>query len=112
MAAGRYHSLAVVARGSTTTEPGGTAQTFALSAAYPNPFSTQTTLTLAVPDAQHVDVVLFDVLGRRVAVLHEGLLPAGEHALSVDASGLPSGVYVVGAQGEGFSAGRRVTVAR
>ena len=84
----------------------------ALSAAHPNPFRSTATLTLSLPSAQEVEVALFDVLGRRVMVLHEGPLAAGSHALMLDGSGLPSGVYVVRASGEGFTAARRVTVVR
>ncbi len=84
----------------------------ALSAAHPNPFRGTATVTLSLPQAQRVEVALFDVLGRRVAVLHAGPLSGGEHALTLDATALPSGVYVVRAQGEGFSASRRVTVVR
>ncbi len=87
-------------------------QTAALSAAHPNPFRSTATVTLLLPQTQRVEVALFDVLGRRVAVLHEGPLTAGSHALVLDGSGLGSGVYVVRAQGEGFTASRRVTVVR
>ncbi len=84
----------------------------ALSAAHPNPFRSTATVTLAVPHAGPVEVALFDVLGRRVMVLHDGPLAAGSHALTVDGAGLPSGVYVVRASGAGFTASRRVTVVR
>ena len=90
----------------------GVPQTAALSAAHPNPFRSTATVTLAVPQAGQVEVALFDVLGRRVGVLHEGPLAAGSHALMLDGSGLPSGVYIVRAQGEGFAAARRVTLVR
>jgi hypothetical protein len=42
-----------------------------------------------------VEVGLYDVLGRRVAVLDEGLRAAGEHPVRVDGSALASGVYAV-----------------
>ncbi len=87
-------------------------QTAALSAAHPNPFRGAATVTLALPEAQRVEVALFDVLGRRVAVLHDGPLASGTHALTLDGAGLPSGVYVVRAQSERFTASRRVTVVR
>ncbi len=84
----------------------------ALSAAHPNPFRGAASLTLSLPSSQRVEVTLFDVLGRRVAVLHDGPLTSGSHALTLDGSGLPSGVYVVRAVGERFTASRRVTVVR
>ncbi len=90
----------------------GVPRAAALSAAHPNPFRGTATVTLLLPQAQRVEVALFDVLGRRVMVLHEGPLGSGSHALVLDGSGLGSGVYVVRAQGEGFTAARRVTLVR
>jgi len=84
----------------------------ALSAPFPNPAGQAASLMLSLPDAATVEVALYDVLGRRVVVLHEGPLEAGEHALMVDTSRLAAGVYVVRAVGEGFSESQRITVVR
>lgn len=85
----------------------------ALAPAFPNPFRSQARLELALAEARaHVAVEAFDVLGRRVAVLHEGLLAAGRHALALDAAGLPAGVYLVRASGDGLDLAQRVTLLR
>jgi hypothetical protein len=56
---------------------------------------------------------VYDVLGRRVAVLFDGKVDAGEtEALRLDADGLASGVYLVRVTGETFAATRRLTVVR
>ncbi|MEM6782258.1 MAG: FG-GAP-like repeat-containing protein [Bacteroidota bacterium] len=81
----------------------------ALDAAYPNPFRDAATLTLALPEAQAVRVALYDVLGREVALLHDGTAPAGPLTLRVDGRRLASGVYVVRAEGATFAATRRIT---
>ena len=74
-----------------------------LSAAFPNPFRHQANLTLTLPEAQDVRVEAFDLLGRRVAMLHEGLLAAGTaHRFTLRGSAWPSGLYVVRATGETF----------
>ena len=89
------------------------AGTHALSALAPNPFSGVARFTLAVREAQAVRVEAFDALGRRVAVLHDGPLDAGDaHALAFDGAGLPAGLYVVRAVGERFHATRTVTLLR
>jgi photosystem II stability/assembly factor-like uncharacterized protein len=80
--------------------------------AYPNPFSRRATLELDVPAGERVRVAAFDVLGREVAVLHDGALVAGSHRFTFDAAGLPSGVYVLRAAGETVVATQRVTLAR
>ena len=81
-------------------------------ASVPNPAHGAMTVTLLVPTAQSVTVEVFDAIGRRVATLHNGPAAAGPLPLSLDASGLPSGVYVVRAAGEGVSLSERFTVVR
>jgi hypothetical protein len=85
----------------------------ALTAAHPNPFAVSTSFALTVPQSGPTRVEVFDVLGRRVAVLHDGPLAAGpEHHFTLHAAALPSGLYVVRASGEGFTQTRRVTLSR
>jgi|GEM_PF-3139701 len=82
---------------------------FALDA-YPNPARGAATLAVSVPAALDVSVAVYDLLGRRVAVLHEGPMAAGVHALAWDARGLAGGVYVVRATGAQGTRTRRLTV--
>jgi hypothetical protein len=85
--------------------------TYALSAAYPNPFNPQTRFELAVRQQQHVVVSVYDALGRQVATLFEGQVAAGEaRTLTFDAGSLPSGMYMIRAVGETFQEARRVTL--
>ena len=100
--------LTGVSNESDAPQPDG----FVLSAAYPNPFNPSTTFTLDVNTAGRVVAEVFDVLGRRVAVLHNGQLAAGTHALRLEAGNLPSGVYVVRATGSDGMQTRRVTLLR
>lgn len=89
-----------------------TASDLALSA-YPNPFAASTSFALTVPASGPTRVEVFDLLGRRVAVLHDGPLASGaEHHFTFHAADLPAGLYVVRATGEGFTETRRVTLAR
>ena len=105
---GAYESPFAVA-----LEPGvGVPTTSGLAAAYPNPFRDRTTFALDVAEAQDVTMEVFDVLGRRVATVHDGPLPVGAHRVVIDARELPAGVYVVRVEGETFSQSRRVTVVR
>jgi hypothetical protein len=75
----------------------------------PNPFDDAATVTLSLDAAQAVTVELLDILGRRVALVHEGNLAAGINALTVDASQLPAAVYVVRALGADWTLSNRVT---
>ncbi|MDZ7373531.1 MAG: DUF362 domain-containing protein [candidate division KSB1 bacterium] len=60
---------------------------------YPNPFNAVTRVHFEVPAAGWVELETFDAVGRRVGRLYKGWVPAGEHQVSWDARGLPSGVY-------------------
>jgi hypothetical protein len=52
-------------------------------------------VSLRLPAPEGVRLALVDLLGREARVLHEGLLPAGDHQLAVDAAGLPSGLWLL-----------------
>ena len=83
--------------------------------AYPNPVRQQATVELAVRERQDVTVSVYDVLGRRVATLHEGPMPAQETRrlrLNARDAGLSSGSYFVRVTGDDFAATKRLTVVR
>ncbi|MGC9092326.1 MAG: alpha/beta fold hydrolase [Bacteroidota bacterium] len=84
-------------------------QEFVLYQNYPNPFSSRgvyayggnstTMIEFVVPKLQsiekpHVCLTVYDILGRKVAVLVDEPLSAGVHRVAFDGSGLASGVYV------------------
>ncbi len=99
-----------VARASRPEE--GPLSEFALTV-YPNPAQGPVTLVLAVPTTGEVRVEVFDLLGRRAVVLHDGPLAAGPHTLRFDAIGLPSGVYFArAAASNGAAASRGFVVAQ
>ncbi|WP_420456116.1 DUF5689 domain-containing protein [Rubrivirga sp.] len=83
---------------------------FALDVA--NPIRDRATVRYAVGTAGVAEVALFDVLGRRVAVLAEGPVDATERTATLDVSGLSAGVYVLRLQAEGVTVSRTVTVVR
>jgi hypothetical protein len=75
---------------------------FRVALAGPNPFRDRTRLAVTLDAPGVLQVAVFDALGRRVAVLHDGALAAGPHVFDLDGAALPSGVYsvrVVGARG-------------
>ena len=88
---------------------GATSAAWQLLAPYPNPSGDNVTVPLEVERAADVRVSVVDVLGREVAVLHEGPLPAGAHRLALGER-LPAGLYVVRATGAGHAAMRRIVV--
>ena len=65
---------------------------------YPNPSASRGTVTVVVPASAHLRLAVFDVLGRRVAVLADGPVEAGAHGFAFDGAVLPAGVYLVRAE--------------
>lgn len=69
---------------------------FVLGPPVPDPFEATTMLALLVDRAQAVHAAAYDALGRRVAVLFDGIVGAGEQVtLRLDGAGLPPGVLFV-----------------
>ena len=66
----------------------------ALEQNYPNPFNPSTTFEYSISETQHIKLRVFDVLGRAVATLVDGVQPASTYRVSFDATHLASGVYV------------------
>ena len=86
---------------------------FVVEPAYPNPFNPEATLRFAVSRAQHVEVALYDMMGRRVLDLYAGEPATGAmHVVRIDGSRLPSGMYLVRVVGDAFQETQTVTLAR
>lgn len=86
---------------------------FDLSIAFPNPSNDVVTIGISLEEARDVTVEVFDVTGRRVAVLHEGTLAAGaDHRFVFGGSDLPGGIYLIRATAGEASVERRVTLVR
>jgi len=70
-------------------------QKFGVSAIYPNPFNATTRISYEVPSASKVKLAVYDVLGREVAVLVDGMQTAGTQNVTFNGANLASGVYFV-----------------
>ncbi|MEM1056527.1 MAG: T9SS type A sorting domain-containing protein [Bacteroidota bacterium] len=68
---------------------------FSLEAPRPNPFASRTSIAFSLDAEASVSLAVFDALGRRVAVLAEGLYRPGTHRAVFEASDLAPGAYVV-----------------
>ncbi len=76
---------------------------YQIASAFPNPFGISTTFSLAVAEEQNVKVEVFDLLGKRVALLYDGHLPADSpRSFSISGQLLPNGTYLYRATGERF----------
>jgi hypothetical protein len=70
---------------------------FRLMQNYPNPFNPVTIIKIEVPavnkSSSKIELVIYDVLGRKISALFEGNLPPGRYEFNWDGSNCASGVY-------------------
>ncbi len=84
---------------------------YTLTPAYPNPFNPTTQFSLYLSRSQDVSISVFNILGQEVISVHRGVLPADrKHLFTVDASDLPSGMYLIQVNGEQFVESRKVVL--
>jgi hypothetical protein len=68
-------------------------KSYSLRQNYPNPFNPSTKLEFDLPKKSNVKLVIYDLLGREVAVLANGDLNEGTYSYEWDGSGYSSGIY-------------------
>ncbi|MCB2203493.1 choice-of-anchor D domain-containing protein [bacterium] len=79
---------------STSVQPAGLPRQPALSA-WPNPFSSSTTVRLDLPQAGSAEVTLVDITGRTLLRQNIECIAAGEYLLPIDGALLPVGTYLL-----------------
>ena len=70
-------------------------QVYNLEKPYPNPFNPLSTINFSIPERSHLSIIIYDIKGQQVDVLHNQMINAGYHELIWDATSLSSGVYFV-----------------
>lgn len=69
--------------------------TFRISSVYPNPFNGISRVNFDLPSSEMVKLGVYDLNGRLVMNITEGRLNAGTHSVSINASALSTGVYIL-----------------
>jgi hypothetical protein len=64
-----------------------------LSQNYPNPFNPTTTFQITVGKTEWISLRVFDIMGKEVATLVEGVMQPGTHTIPFDGNALSSGTY-------------------
>ena len=77
----------------------GIPTSYALSQNYPNPFNPTTTINIALPEANNVELIIYNALGQEVRSLKNTYLNAGNYSVTWDGldnagNSIPSGIYV------------------
>jgi hypothetical protein len=72
----------------------GKPSNFQLHQNYPNPFNPSTIISFSIPEASHINLAIYDFLGRKVTELADQWFELGTHSLIFDASTISSGTYI------------------
>ena len=86
-------AIVVQATGVGTETADGVAAGFELGQSFPNPADRTAAIAFSLPAASHVELAVYDALGRRVMTLVDAIRTEGTHRVAVDASALPAGMY-------------------
>lgn len=93
--------------------------TISLGQNYPNPFNPITTVSFHVAeargqnsDASNVILKVFDISGKEVTTVVNGMVEAGEHRVTFEATGLSSGIYFYRLEAKNFSQTRKMIIAK
>ena len=90
------------------TKQVGTPRAFTLSQNYPNPFNPSTTIKYSIPEAEFVNLTVYDGLGQKVTVLVDQQQGAGNYEVSFDADRFASGVYFYVIRAGDYAATRKM----
>lgn len=101
------------------TPPSAEPSIFQLSQNYPNPFNPKTSIKYTVggtkgqgPGISKIRLVVYDLLGREVAVLVNEPKAAGSYELTFDGSGLASGMYIYRLTAGSFVQSRKMVLVK
>jgi len=72
---------------------GALPEQFELFQNYPNPFNPSTVIRYNIPAKSHVNITIFDMLGREVATLVDEVQAASSYRVDWNARGMSSGMY-------------------
>ena len=75
---------------------------FSLSYAYPNPFNPSTTFEYYISHTTNISIAIYDLKGRHVTSLVNGIANAGYHSITWNANNQSSGIYFIKMHADSF----------
>jgi hypothetical protein len=85
---------------------------FELSQNYPNPFNSSTNIAYALSQPGNVKLSIYDILGRKIAGLVDRNQAAGRYSINWKAADIPTGIYFLRINGDGYSKTRKMVVVK
>lgn len=100
-------------KNSVTTETINTApQSYTLSQNYPNPFNPSTTISFSIPEADFVELNVYNLIGQRVKILVNEQKTAGVHQATFNAGSLSSGIYFYQLKAGDFTINKKMVLVK
>jgi glucose/arabinose dehydrogenase len=95
-----------------TSVPGEQPRTYSLYDNFPNPFNPQTTITADIKEKGNVKLLIYDLEGRVVDTLFDGIMEPGKYQFHWDAGNFPSGVYIYELSAGDFKAAKKMVLVK
>lgn len=92
--------------------PGGSPSPFILNRNHPEPFDISTTISFEALSEAHVKLNAYDVNGRLIANIFDGIVTPGSHSYQFNGADMPSGVYFISLTSGNNRISRRITLIR
>ncbi|MDP4173318.1 MAG: T9SS type A sorting domain-containing protein, partial [Bacteroidota bacterium] len=83
---------------------------FTLEQNYPNPFNPSTTIKYSIPVSGNIKLSVYNILGKEVLTLVNGYKEVGTYLVQLNASSLPSGIYVYSIQSGQYRESKKMTI--
>ncbi len=83
-----------ISTGMSVLDPADLPTGYTLSPPYPNPFNAIATLDYSIPTSSQVQLRVFDISGKEIAMLFNGVQAGGPHSVAWDGGSASSGVYL------------------
>jgi endoglucanase len=90
---------------------------FILYQNYPNPFNPSTTIVYYLPNYEEIEISVYNILGKKIAVLFKGICSPGTHSMVWDGVNLngkkvSSGIYILTIESNAFLKQRKMILIR
>ena len=85
---------------------------YVLNNNYPNPFNPSTVISFSIPEASHVKLSVYNILGQKVAQLMNKNLTAGNYKVDFNAAHLSSGVYLYRLETNNFTSTKKMILTK
>ena len=85
---------------------------FNLHSIYPNPFNPKTTISFSISEFGFTTITAYDINGRQLETLTNGVLSIGNYSINWNASSYPSGVYLIRMDSGDFTQTQKVVLVK